>query len=237
MGNIDYESKMNSKSYRFFDLLYRLLVINLIVVILSVTIVLIYPAAVAAMRTLKDGNTGDNVFKQYFINFKTYFKKSFLVGLIFIILYAVLAYAIYFYGVSKVKDGETDNVLQEFLNIGFLVSFVGFILLTFIQAHAPLLIMTFKSLTVGELLKTTFFVTFYRILSTLIIFIFDIIMIGGITLAFLFDARILAIWLLVGVSLPMFLIVKITYVVYSDFEKVNLEKIMHRIEEEEDDEK
>ena len=133
MSKMDYETKMNSKAYRFFDLIYRLIVVNVMTIILSVTVVLIYPAVIAATQTLKEGPTQNNLFVQYFTNFKTYFKKSFLIGLIVIILYAVISFAIYFYGVSKVKDGETDNVLQEFLNIGFLVSFVGFIILTFLS--------------------------------------------------------------------------------------------------------
>lgn len=236
MSKMDYETKMNSKAYRFFDLIYRLIVVNVMTIILSVTVVLIYPAVIAATQTLKEGPTQNNLFVQYFTNFKTYFKKSFLIGLIVIILYAVISFAIYFYGVSKVKDGETDNVLQEFLNIGFLVSFVGFIILTFLSSHLPLLITTFKSLTIMEILRTGFYVTFRYFLSTLILFICNIVMIGGFVFALFVDARILAIWMLIGLTLPIFLGVKLTAAVYYKFSQINLEKIMHMVEEDDDEE-
>lgn len=235
MAKVDYETKMNSKSYRFFDLLYRIIVLNVITVILSVTVVLAFPAFVASNATLKEGPNGNNVFKQYFINFKNNFKKSLIIGIILILLISVTAYAIYFYGVSKVKDGETDNVLQLFLNAGFLVSFIGFIIILFLSSHLPLLIITFKSLTIGELLRTSFYVTFRYILTTLILFILNVIIVGGFLACLFVDARILAVWLLIGITLPVFLQVRFTSGIYYKFSLINLEKIMHRVEEEEEE--
>jgi uncharacterized membrane protein YesL len=86
MGNVDFDQRLNSKPYRFFDLIYRLLVINVLSIILSVTVIGLFPGMVAATATLKEGSV-TNVFKQYFKNFLKYFKKAFLVGLILFILY------------------------------------------------------------------------------------------------------------------------------------------------------
>ncbi|MFR7880438.1 MAG: hypothetical protein ACLU5J_02405 [Christensenellales bacterium] len=47
------EKKYSSKTYRFFDLLYKLLVINLLIIILSIPVITIFPAIVAATATIK----------------------------------------------------------------------------------------------------------------------------------------------------------------------------------------
>ena len=44
MANLDYEQKLNSKPYRFFDQVYRLLVLNVITIILGATIIGLFPA-------------------------------------------------------------------------------------------------------------------------------------------------------------------------------------------------
>ena len=72
------EKKYSSKTYRFFDLLYKLLVINLLIIILSIPVITIFPAIVAATATIKNNITETAIFKPYFKNFKTYFWKSFL---------------------------------------------------------------------------------------------------------------------------------------------------------------
>ena len=53
MSKVDYETKMNSKPYRFFDLIYRLLVVNVLTIILSCTVIFLFPSFVAATATLK----------------------------------------------------------------------------------------------------------------------------------------------------------------------------------------
>jgi hypothetical protein len=51
----------------------------------------------------------------------------------------------------------------------------------------------------------------------------------------MFDPRVLAIWLLVGISLPVFLQVKVTAAIYYKFSQIDFEKIMHQLDEEEED--
>lgn len=234
MANLDYDAKLASKPYRFFDLLFRLLVINILTVILSCTVILLFPSLVACNATIKQGNTSVNVFRQYFKNFLKYLKKSFLVGFILFILYAVTCWAIYFYSKAEIIDG-TDNYLTLFLNAGFLVSFIAFFVITFLSVHLPLLIITFEKLSVREIYRTSFYITFRYLLTTLILFILQIVIIGVFVLCIV-DPRILAIWLLIGISLPVFLQVKITQTIYYKFSQVDFEKIMKRVEEEDDDE-
>ncbi len=235
MANLDYDAKLNSKPYRFFDLVYRLLIVNILTVVLACTIIGMFPGLVAATATLKQGSGSDNVFKQYFKNFVHYFKKSFPAGFVLFILYIVCIYAIYFYAKAEIVDGETDNLLMLFLNTGFLISFIGFFVITFLSVHLPLLIITFEKLNVTEIYRTSFYVTFRYILTTLILFVLHVVIIGVFALC-IFDPRVLAVWLLIGISLPLFLEIKITAPIYYKFSQIDFEKIMRLAEEDEDEE-
>lgn len=232
MANLDYEQKLNSKPYRFFDQIYRLLVLNVITIILGITVVCLFPAFVATTATLKQGNQM-NVFKQFFKNFLHYFKKSFFVGLILFILYLIDIYAIYFYATSVVKDASDFDLTLLFINAGFIVSGVAFILITFLSVHLALLLITFESFTVGETYRTSFYVSIRYFLTTLILFVLQVLIIGSFIYC-MFDARFLAVWLLIGISLPVFLQVKVTTPIYYKLSQIDFEKIMHQLDEEEE---
>ena len=232
MANLDYEQKLNSKPYRFFDQIYRLLVLNVITIILGITVVCLFPAFVATTATLKLGNQM-NVFKQFFKNFLHYFKKSFFVGLILFILYLIDIYAIYFYATSVVKDASDFDLTLLFINAGFIVSGVAFILITFLSVHLALLLITFESFTVGEIYRTSFYVSIRYFLTTLILFVLQVLIIGSFIYC-MFDARFLAVWLLIGISLPVFLQVKVTTPIYYKLSQIDFEKIMHQLDVEEE---
>ena len=233
MANLDYEQKLNSKPYRFFDQIYRLLVLNVITIILGITVVCLFPAFVATTATLKQGNQM-NVFKQFFKNFLDYFKKSFFVGLILFIIYLIDIYAIYFYATSVVKDASDFDLTLLFINAGFIVSGVAFILITFLSVHLALLLITFESFTVGEIYRTSFYVSIRYFLTTLILFVLQVLIIGSFIYC-MFDARFLAVWLLIGISLPVFLQVKVTTPIYYKLSQIDFEKIMHQLDEEEEE--
>ena len=233
MANLDYEQKLNSKPYRFFDQVHRLLVLNVLTIILGITVIGLFPAFVATTATLKQGNQM-NVFKQFFKNFLHYFKKSFFVGLILFVLYLVDIYAIYFYATSVVKDASEFDLTLLFINAGFIVSGIAFILITFLSVHLALLLITFESFTVGEIYRTSFYVSIRYFLTTLILFVLQVLIIGSFIYC-MFDARFLAVWLLVGISLPVFLQVKVTAPIYYKLSQIDFEKIMHQVEEEEEE--
>lgn len=232
MANLDYDQKLNSKSYRFFDQVYRLLVLNVITIILSATLIGMFPAFVATTATLKQGNQM-NVFKQFFKNFLHYFKKSFFVGLILFIIYFLDIYAFYFYATSVVEDVKDFDWTLLFVNTGFIVSVVAFIVITILSVHLPLLVVTLESLTVGETYRTGFYVSIRYFLTTLILFVLQVLIIGSFIYCMI-DPRFLAIWLLVGISLPVFLQVKVTAPIYYKFSQIDFEKIMHQVDEEEE---
>ncbi|MBR6516860.1 MAG: DUF624 domain-containing protein [Bacilli bacterium] len=233
MGNVDFDQRLNSKPYRFFDLIYRLLVINVLSIILSVTVIGLFPGIVAATATLKEGSV-TNVFKQYFKNFLKYFKKAFLVGLILFILYFLAGYAFYFYAMAEVEGGTWDPTVV-FKHAGLFFSLLALIVITFFSVHLPLLIVTLQSLTVGEIYRTGFYITFRYFLTTLILFALQALII--VTFIFcVIDFRVLAIWMLIGISLPIYLQVKVTAPVYYKLSQIDFEKIMHQVDEDEEEE-
>lgn len=233
MANLDYEQKLNSKPYRFFDQVYRLLILNVITIILGATVIGLFPAFVATTATLKQGNQM-NVFKQYFKNFLHYFKKSFFVGLILFVVYLLDIYAFYFYATSVVEDAADFDWTLLFINAGFIVSLVAFVIITILSVHLPLLIVTFESFTVGEVYRTSFYVSIRYFLTTLILFVLQVLIIGSFIYCMV-DPRFLAVWLLVGISLPVFLQVKTTVPIYYKLSKIDFEKIMHLVDEEEEE--
>ena len=104
------EKKYSSKTYRFFDLLYKLLVINLLIIIISIPVVTIFPAIVAATATIKNNITETAIFKPYFKNFKTYFGKSFLMGLFFLLSFAAGIYGYFFWSYQDFGNSEMMEI-------------------------------------------------------------------------------------------------------------------------------
>lgn len=232
MATIDYEEKLNSKPYRFFDLLFRLIVINLMTIILSCTVIGLFPSIVAATATIKEGSGATNVFKQYFRNFASFFVKSFFVGLILLLLLGIDFYAIYFY-----TTAQTDVTFTNlFLSAGFVVTFVCGLIIVFLSVHLELLLIYFKNLRVGDIFRTSLFITFRYFLTTLILFILHLLILGLFVCCLLVDRRLLTIFILIGISLPLFLEVKVTAPIYYKFSKIDFEKIMARVDEEEENE-
>ncbi len=220
---MDFEKKINSKPYRFFDFLYKLLIVNLFTFFLSLLIVTFFPAVVAMNATIRNDLDEPNPFKAYFSNFAHYFKKSFMIGLIIIFVIAIIGFAFYFYAYAVPQDDFNTIIFQ----MGVVVMLLLMLVLIMICVHLPLIIVVFKSLTIGETIRTSFYISFRYFLTTLILFGMFLLKIIGIIL--------FPIWIIIGISLPTFLGIKITRPIYYKFEKIDLEKIMHQAEEDIDE--
>lgn len=193
---------------------------NLSTFFLCLLVVTFLPAVTALNATIKYDMDEVNPFKAYFKNFKKYFKKSFLINLLLLLIIGIVGFAFYFYAYNDIKDNVNEIISQ----MGIIVMIILGIILIMVCVHIPLIIITFKSLTVGEIIKTAFYISFRYFLTTLILFGMFVLKIVGI-IAF-------PIWIIIGISLPTFLGVKLTKPVYYKFEKIDLEKIMHEVEEE-----
>lgn len=216
---MDIEKKYNSKVYRFFDFLYKLLIINLFTIFLSILIIPAFPAIVAMFATIRDDLDETNPLKAYFRNFKKYFKKSFITGIILIIAIAIVAFAFYFYAFAIPQDTFNEIIFQ----MGIIVMILLMLVMLMSVVHLPLLVIIFKSLTIIETFKTAFYISFRYILTTLVLLGMFVLKIVGVVL--------FPIWIIFGLTLPTFLGVKITKPIYYKFEKIDLEKIMHKAED------
>lgn len=223
MSTTDYEKKINSKPYRFFDWVYKLLIMNIFTLIFVCLIFTAFPAVIAMNATIKYDMNETNIFRTYFGNFKYYFKKSFLINLLIILVIGIVGFAFYFYSYAVPSDDAHSVIFQ----LGIAVMLVLGVIIIMLSVHIPLLVITFESLTVGEIIKTSFYISFRYFVTTLILFGMFVLKIIGTIAA--------PIWLLFGLSLPTLLGIKLTEGVYYKFEKIDLEKIMHMAEEDIDE--
>lgn len=222
---MDIENKLNTKAFKFFDWLFGFVVINLITIILSIFIITLLPAFVAAYATIKGfkENGPTKVIRTYFKNFKKYSEKSFIIGLFIIIIIVVAAFSMWFYG----NQFEVTNPIGQ---AGFWVMIAVLLLVFLFSLHVPLIIINFESFGILDTIRIAIFVCFRYFISSLIIIIADIVIVIGILA--------LPIWVLIGISLPIFLIIKFTEPTYYYLHKIEIEKIIERakeIENEEDD--
>lgn len=220
---MNYEKKINSKIYIFFDWLYKLLVMNLFTIIFCCLIVTFLPAITAMNATIKYDINETGIIRNYFSNFKRYFFKSFKIELLFLILIAIVGYGFYFYSASNIDS----HVFIIIFQIGIAVMMLCGLIILLIALHLPLLIITFENLTVMETIKIAFYIVFRYFITTLILLAMFIVKIVGTIAA--------PIWFLVGLSLPTLLGIKLTYPVYYKFENIDLEKIIQQAEEDIDE--
>ncbi len=225
------ERKYTSKTYRFFDLLYKLLVINISVIILSLPLITMFPVLVAATATLKNDLNELNIIKAFFRNIKKYFFKSFKMGICLLLAFAAGIFGYLFWSFQDFNQNYMETVAQ----VGIVVIVVCMIIFTFMIVHIPLLMITFEKLDNYQIFKLSLFLCVKYFLTTLLMLLSVIIILGVLFLC-LFQPGILAIWMIIGISLPMYLVIKFTTPIYYRFAKVDFEKINKQIEEELQDE-
>ena len=222
---MDYVNKQGSKVQRFFEWLFGIVVINMLTITLSLFVVTMFPAFTAAYATI-DGfktNGATRVLKTYFKNFVKYLEKSFLVGIIVVIIFVVCGFSMYFY---KTRMEATNPISQA----GFWAMLIIMLLVTLFSLHAPLILYNFPKLRVIDVIRTSIFVCFRYILSTLVLLGALVVQIIGFV-AF-------PIWILVGITLPIVAALKLTDATYYYLKKIDLQSIIERsrgIEEGEED--
>lgn len=227
----DNDKKYSSKTYRFFDLLYKLLVINISTIILSIPIITIFPMLVACVATIRNDLDEGNIIKAYFRNVKQYFIKSFLLGIGLLLIFAIIIYAFFFWIFQEFHQSSMEWIAQA----GFVAMVVCLIIYLFSVVHIPYLIIILPKLRTIDLVKTSFYMAF-RYLFTTIAMMITFCVILGLLMVCIAVPGLLAVWMIIGISLPIFLITKITKPIYYQFEKVDFDKISKQIEEELEDE-
>lgn len=218
---MDIESKYNSKGHRFFEWLFMLVFVNILTILFLIPIVTILPAITAMYATIKDSIAeGPNKpVRTYFKNFMKYSEKSFILELIVGLILIVAGISVWYY-YGKIGAGELLS------NVGFWVMFIFIIILLMMVLHIPQLIVTFESFKARDILKTSMFIAFRYLGITMIALVLLVISIVGIVAA--------PIWFLVGFSGPAFLVIKVSEPLYYRLNKIDFEKIMSKLDEEEE---
>lgn len=219
---MDFEKLQESKVFGFFDWVYRLFILNLITILFFLPVITALPGIVATYATLRDHLDGDitNTFKLYFRNFKKYFERSFTVWIVIVIAAAIGGYSIFFYG-----GLNKENILSQ---AGFYVMVFMILIIFIILVNLPLLIINFKKLEGVDLLKASTYVSFKFLGTTLVLL--GLLIVTIITFPFLPYS------LLVGVTLPIFIALKVTRPVYRYLTHIKFdERMTIEIEEDEDE--
>lgn len=216
---------IKDKILGFLDYLFRLVMINVLIIVPSFSFIFIYsyfdnienniwlyltlipiilyliPAIVAGFACIKmyedNGSTG--IFKEFFQFLKKYYKKSILFSLVFSLAAILLANSIFYF-----YDQMSYGVINV---IGFFLSISVALILIFMVIHIPLTIVYFEDLQLKECLKISMLMTFKNIWKTLLMFVCLIVFI-------ILDSFVLYFMAFLGFSLPIYILVKLSFKQY-----------------------
>lgn len=122
-----------------------------------------------------------------------------------------------------------ENTVNSFLQIGFWIMVVGLIVLLFLFIQVPMLFVTFPSLSVSNLFRTSAYVSIRYVLTTFIFIFFLFLSLSLITIFPLLFSKyfvgFVGTWTVFGISLPLFFAIRLSSPIYYQFQKLNIEKI------------
>lgn len=226
---MDIEKFVNGKFYRGFEWFYRLIFLNVLLfltsflfasipfyffyknqsqgILILVAIVLMaisfFPAFISSMLVIKDyseGKTG-NVFVLYFKYLLDTIKRTYIIEIILFSISIVVAIGVYFYW--NFLGSELENsALGVIASIGLTISILIILFLVIVYINLTFLVTYFKMKTKGYLrigINFSFKYMGQTILGIIILFI------PLLTLTWL-GMNFLPIYLILGISLPQFII-------------------------------
>lgn len=210
---MDMEKFVNSRGFSFIDWLWRLIVMNVFIIFISVVTAFIgfIPSYLATFRTIKDfkeGRQSGNIFKIYFKNMVCDFKKTIFITLIFLIFFLVLGFAVWYYAPSVL---EADFSFKDFgliYALGFFYMLFCMFIVGLMLIHLPMVI-TYFDFGVKDTLKMTFYMCLKFFFTTFVLFLIWVLSFGAILVKFL-----IPFWFLIGISGPLFVSYNLTRGIY-----------------------
>ncbi len=198
-----------SKIQQVFELLGKLVVLNVLTLVTSLGIVTIIPSFVAAVKTMMDVNEGTerNLYKRYFINFRDNFKRSFFVGLTYLLIFALFAFALIYYWILGNGEGVEETNWSVVASIGFYFSFFILLILILVGSHINMTLNYFNFRFI-DVFKFSFIVVFKMLGKTILAFLMWII--SGFILIY-----ITGIWFFFGLALPLYMSYRIYRPIYA----------------------
>ena len=121
--------------------------------------------------------------------------------------------------------------MELIAQIAIIVLIVCLVIFTFIVVHIPLLTITFEKLDNYQIFKMSLFLSVRYFITTLLM-LFSVAVILGVLFLCLIQPGLLAVWMIFGISLPMYLVIKFTTPIYYRFAKIDFKKISDQIDEE-----
>lgn len=216
----------NSKIFRFFDYVFRLVLINLFILLPSFllfyimtiffndlintvwglltlipAVLYMFPAICAGVDLIRkyELKETNGVFKEFFKSLKRVYLKAFLETLI-ILVFVVLFYFSISYFIRHYEDGII-NVIGLYLSIAFAI------MLLVIIVHLPLVMNYMEGCLIFDDIKLAGMMAFQDLMITI-----------GIVLFIIGDVAIMMVTptvaVICGFSLPMYLLVKLTFKKY-----------------------
>lgn len=136
----------NSKLYKALDKITNLFFINMMWLLASLPLITLFPATAAMVGIYKDWSEGkeSDIFKSFFIHFKTNFKHSFIYGLLWFLVLIIFYIDI--------------GILSEFESYNFILTALLFLLLILVAFHTVYFIpiSVYYNLTLFEKIKNAF---------------------------------------------------------------------------------
>lgn len=227
-------SFVKGKLYRFFDYVFRLVLLNFLIVIPSFMFLVIYsffsrdtqsiwfyltlvpailwffPSIVATTDVIRqyEYSQTTTIFKEFFQSLKKHFIKAFFIGIVIYIIIILLYNSFNFFNTNQNK-GITYT-------LGFLLTISLIILVIFFIIHIPLTLAYFSELSLFQYLKLAFIMSFKDFFSSFLMVIATVIL-GTLDILFYY------VMFFGGISLIIFVWVKLSF--------KNYIKIYRKVEE------
>ena len=199
---------INSKVWIFFDWVWRLMVLNVLVLVTSIGIITIVPAICAAFKSIKDckENYTSKIIKPFFQNFVYLFRDTFLFSIILLIIIGICGYGFLWYdGAIGSTQGSGETMDQTWFTIS-LIAIVIIVVGVFVVGTAliqiPMVINYFYYGFIDNV-KLCFYMA-YKYFITSLIEIFVVGLSAFILLNALFIYALMPVWLFFGISLPLY---------------------------------
>ncbi|QVK18517.1 YesL family protein [Mycoplasmatota bacterium] len=158
----NFEKLVNSSIFKYADLLYKIIFVNIMVVLLSLPIITFVPALIAGFSVVKfyiEDNEAP-LFKSFINEFKKNFFRNFKVGIILIVIAFLLLNNINFF----YKNIE----LGLFYTAGLYLSLILLFFLILTGIHIPLTSMYFDKLDTMKIIKLSLYIGIKYIFKTLL---------------------------------------------------------------------
>jgi uncharacterized membrane protein YesL len=199
---MDFDKFVNSKFYSVFDYIYKLTIINILLVVTNVFTLVIFglmPSLISAGIIIKDIKEGKdvNIIKSYFVNFKMVYKKSILLNIFFLMILFVFSFNIYYFYMLVATN---DNFIIYFAM--FLFVFIDILsLLTFL--HSIYVFIFFPYLDGNKIIKYSILFSINYLVKNILLLLLLLITIV-IALLFLYLIPIVIVSLFLYVFLLLF---------------------------------